>query len=169
MSSPEPSDPEPSPEELSMPAHVYEGANAPALLRAVFQNEEARVALTALFDSGFEDLVTGGRASEYGALVERFKLKYAAVDENLAQIASRLPAALAPSVNSVLRLEGERAAFLLRVQVLRQRLSMAELDQPDRPQMAQELGALRKQMQSTMGEIAETLEELRSEAADYEE
>ena len=45
--------------------------------------QEARLQVTQVFTSRFEDLVTAGRAAEYPPLVERFKPKFEACQTSL--------------------------------------------------------------------------------------
>ena len=93
---PEPAqDTGPSPEYLRIPSSVLAAAGPSELVGAVLQSQESRVGVTALFDSAFEDLVTAGRADDYPALVDRFKLNYAAISENFS-VAPRLPLPYSP-------------------------------------------------------------------------
>ena len=130
----------PDPSELRAPAGSFDDAPLGAVLRAVFRSHEGRVTLHALFDDAFERLVTDGRAAEYAPLVERYRLKYAAFDENDARCADRMRAisdgaGCAAMVDGIRRAESARLELHAEIQVLRQRRSLAAPDNPARAEL----------------------------------
>ena len=70
-------------DELLIPEAVIASASARELASMVQKVQEARLQVTQVFASRFEDLVTAGRASEYPPLVERFKPKFEACQTSL--------------------------------------------------------------------------------------
>ena len=130
----------PDPSELRAPGGSFDDAPLAAVLRAVFRSHEGRVTLHALFDDAFERLVTDGRAAEYAPLVERYRLKYAALDENEARCADRMRAisdasGCAAMVDGIRRAESARLELHAEIQVLRQRRSLAAPDDPARAEL----------------------------------
>ena len=125
------------------------------------------------FDDAFERLVTVGQADAYPACVERFKPKFAAIDADLERIAmrcdSRNQQPLSGLVRSIIREERKRLEAKLAEQVLRQRYSISELDDEDRPAIKQRLQKTSAELAERAAAVEEALEELRAEAADIEE
>ena len=152
-----------------MPEAVLQGADLPALLQFVQKLQSARVGLNASFDSCYEDLVTAGRASEYAALVDRFKLVYAAADASMVALAGRIEEGSKPCadlVRGVVREEAARLDMHLKVQVLRQHHSLSSADDPSHAEIKAELASARAALAAREEAITEALEELRCEAAD---
>lgn len=116
-------------------------------------------------------MVTAGRASEYPALVDRFKPKFAACQSSLERIAAALSSepVVAGLVGKVAREEGKRLDMQLELQVQEQHLSLLGLDDPDQPELKQAVIAKRKALKDCTDGIYEILEELRCEAADIED
>ena len=72
-------------------------------------------------------------------------------------------------VRKVAREEGKRLEMQLELQVLEQHLSLATLDDPDQPELKQNVVAKRKALKDCTDGVFEVLEELRCEAADIED
>lgn len=162
----------PSADELEVPPDVIAASTAVELVKLVQRVQEARLAVTERFQSRFEDLVTAGQAADYKGLVDRFRPRYAAVDDSLERIAVALSPAhgmLASLVRGIIKREAARLDLALEEQVLRQNLSLLGPDEPDRPELKGRVGALQKKLAETEGAIHEGLEELRCEAADIED
>ena len=99
-----------------------------------------------LFDDAYEQLVTDGRAADYAALVDRYRLKYAALNDNDSRCADRMRAAAdgdscATLVDAARRAEEARFELHVEIQVLRQRLSVAALDGPEKAEIADRLSS----------------------------
>ena len=139
------------------------------LANMVHKVQEARLQVAEIFESRFEDLVTGGRAGEYAGLVERFKEKFDACSGSLIRLADALDsrnATIASLVRKVISAEGRHFTLLLELQVLRQRYSLLSIDDPDQPELKEILAAKQRDLSVCTACIYEALEELREEAAD---
>ena len=154
-----------------IPAHVIAGASPAERAGFVHKVQEARLQVTEVFTSRFQDLVTAGRAADYPPLVDRFKLKFDACQQSLERISEALSAQpiVAGLVRNVAREESKRLELQLELQVLEQNLSMLGLDDPDQPDLKEKVLAKRKALKECVEGIYEVLEELRGEAADMED
>ena len=65
--------------------------------------------------------------------------------------------------------EEKRFALQLELQVLRQRYSLVDLDDPEQPELKQATATCQKRLKECTSAIYEILEELREEAADLED
>ena len=161
----------PSAEELAAP--ISDSDSAASLLRSVQRTQEVRIAVAERFEELFEFLVTGGRADEYSGLVTRFKARFEALSGNLERAAALLDAAKqAPLARLVRGIAREEAAHLdeaLKVQVLRQRLSVCEAESEAAAGLKKQLAAAGAAVAARREAVFESLEELRCEAADLEE
>ena len=162
----------PSVEDLHLLERDIRDEGLISLISLVQRVQQMRVGLYEYFDDAFERLVTVGDAEGYPSCVDRFKPKFAACDEDLERIAMRLDALHGPVsalVRNVIREERVRFSAKCDEQVLRQRLSLTEVESDERPalkQRVQEVGAtLARHAES----VEEALEELRAEAADADE
>jgi len=164
---------EPTPDELRMPEDFLATSAASRVLSAVFQTQEQRVTITALFESRFEELVTAGQAAAFPELVERFRLLYDAIAANLVACAERLDAlgqpALAAMVQSLWGDEEVRGKLWLDMQLARQHHSVSSIDDPARPELVETLRVAKRELAQKVESITEKLEELRCEATDLEE
>ena len=163
----------PSVEDLSLPEHQIRDVGVRQLILLAHKVQELRVAVFGHFDDTFERLVTVGDAEGYPACVERFKARFAACDENLERVAMRLDALqqapIGMLVRGVIRLERSRLDAKCNEQVLRQRLSVTDLESEERPGLKQRVQELAGSLAQRAAEVEEALEELRAEAADCDE
>lgn len=163
----------PSVDDLTLPEAQIRDAGVRTLISLVQKAQQLRVATFGNFDDAFERLVTVGDADGYPACVERFKPKFAALDSNLERCAMRLDALQqAPCgtlVRSITRNERLRFEAKCDEQVLRQRLSLTELESEERPDLKSKVQAKSEALAAHAMAVEEALEELRAEAADVEE
>lgn len=143
------------------------------LMQLVHQNQQARIELSALLDSRFEDLVTAGQAAEYSALVERFNAKFDALSQNTDAIAAKFRlepeggAMLASLLQRLQRQEEERLKLQLKIQVLRQRSSLSAGGAEDEhAELEAQLSEQRTAMKECTAAIFELVEEMQCEVAD---
>lgn len=168
---PEPPKEGPTADELSIPAEVLDAASSTKLVALVQQSQTQRINVAQKFEDVFEILVTGGRADEYTALCDRFSTRFGALSRNLEMCAARLSGepALATMVQDVNASEAKRLELQMELQVVRQRLSLAEVESEDAAGGKQRVTALEGELKALTGQIYESLEELRCEAADLED
>lgn len=128
------------------------------------------------FDDLFEHLVTGGRADEYPALVDRFKARFDALTNNLDEVAAALekkktlsPPSLAPTVRSINKNEGRRLSKQLELQVLRQRLSITDAEGAEREDEKARVKDVEDELSTLGASIYDALEDIRAEVADLDE
>mmetsp|Transcript_23574 Transcript_23574/g.58508 ORF Transcript_23574/g.58508 Transcript_23574/m.58508 type:complete len:182 (-) Transcript_23574:357-902(-) len=157
-------------EDLLLPDTTTTTASPQELVRLVQTVQEARLQVMEVFISRFQDLVTAGRAAEYPALVERFKPKFQACQTSLGRISDALGPhqVVAALVKRVEAEESKRLDIQLELQVLEQHLSLLGLDDPDQPEMKEQVRTKRAALKTCSESIYELLEELRCEAADIE-
>ena len=162
----------PSVESLRIPDSDIISSSTAALLRLVQKSSEMRIGLYSTFDDCFENLVTRGKADEYSGLVDRFKLKFSAIDDTLGRVCDRLHVASQPAlvamVQTVIREERDRLAAKLDEQVLRQHLSTTDLESEERPALKKRVQDVSSSLASKAAAVEDALEELRAEAADLD-
>jgi hypothetical protein len=162
----------PSVESLEIPQADIEASGTVALLQLVQRAQQMRIRLFSTFDDAFEMLVTHGKADEYPGLVDRFKLKFAAIDDTQTRVCDRLQAmqpALVAMVKTVIREEQSRLMAKLDEQVLRQHLSTTDLESDERPGLKRRLQDVSASLASRAAAVEEALEELRCEMADLDD
>lgn len=151
----------PSLEDLTLPEPALRDAGVRQLVSFVMRVHSFRVAAFGRFDDAFEHLVTVGDADGYPACVERFKPKFAALDANLERIAMRLDAlhqaVLGGLVRGVVRCERTRFTVKLDEQVLRQRLSVSELESEERPALKASVKAKEQALAAQASAVEEAL------------
>ena len=161
----------PSVEELTLPQDALGSASDADLFRFFFAHQTARIELITFFDDAFEHLVTDGRADDYPGLVQRFKSKFAVIDQNIERIAAKL-GGLGPVIPNLMRavLTEEKARLDLKCeeQVLRQHLSTTNLEDDARPALKQKVASVTASLSAKAAKVEESLEELRAEQADLE-
>lgn len=142
-------------------------------MQLVHQNQQARIELSALLESRFEDLATAGQAEEYNALVERFNVKFEALSQNTEAIATKLRlepeggAMLASFLQRLESQEEERLKLQLKIQVLRQRASLSAGSVGDgHTELESQLSEQRAAMKECTAAIFELVEDMQCEVAD---
>ena len=171
---PEPkADEGPSAEDLIMPERQIRDTGARDLLGLISRIQGLRVSVYKFFDDAFERLVTVGDAEGYPACVDRFRAKFQALDSDLERIAMRLDglkqAPLGTLVRGVIRSERTRYEAKCDEQVLRQRLSLTEVESEEHASLKQQVKKVQSTLATRAEAVEEALEELRAEAADMEE
>ena len=175
---PEDYKPQPPPEgpsvaELSIPDADLSSAGAAELLHLTQRGEQVYIGLMQAMDEAFEHLVTVGDADGYPLMVERFKPKFASLDGNLSRIATHLERLSQPALASVVKQIAAKGPTRLNAkleeQVLRQRLSVTDLDDEERPTMKAKCASVTAGLTSQNAAVEEQLEELRAELADLDE
>ena len=168
-----PADEGPSVDDLTLPEPAVRGAGVLELIKFVQRVHEFRISVFGHFDDAYERLVTVGDADGYPACVERFRPKFAALDGDLERVAMRLDALQQPPLGalarSILRSERKRFDAKLEEQVLRQRLSITDLEDDERPALKQQVQQKGAALAAQAAAVEEALEELRAEAADAED
>ena len=164
----------PSVDDLRLPDGNIASAGAADLLHLVSRAEQIRVSLVKAMDEAFEHLVTQGEADGYPPMVERFKPKFAAIVDNLNRIASRLGGSLSqPALENMVKQIAAKAQSRLEAkleeQVLRQRLSITDLESDERPALKTKLQSVSAGLTSQDAAVEELLEELRAELADLDD
>jgi len=163
----------PSADDLAVPNQMMRTAGTRDLLQIVQRTEQMRISVTAALDDAFERLVTQGNADGYHPMIERFRPKFAALDGNLVNCSTRLDSNSAPMlaglVRKIIKEETLRLDTKLEEQVLRQRLSLTDLDADDRPALKSRLQEVEISLKTSGATIEEALEELRAEAADLDD
>ena len=144
------------------------GVNPPAHQRPVAEGEDPQKIVWA-----YTGAVTQGDADGYAPLCARFQPKFVALQENLEDIVKRLQALgqpmLASMVGKMAAAAPHRLSDKLEEQVLRQRLSVCELESDERPALKEQLQSVQAKLQAQDASVEETLEELRAELADLDE
>lgn len=168
-----PPDEGPTAEDLAIPEEAIAEAIASSCLGFASKVEQHNLNLFAAFDNAFEHLVTRGDASGYPPMVDRFKPKFAALEQNLERIAARLDALkqvpLAGLVRRMATAAPDRLEKKLEEQVLRQQVSVSELESEERPALKERLKAVTASLKTKDAAVEEVLEELRAELADLDE
>ena len=160
-------------EDLTVPEHAIADEGVRSLILLAQRVQQMRVQVYSHFDDAFERLVTVGDAAGYPPCVERFKPKFAACDDDLERIAVRLDALrhapIGALTRNVVRSERLRFAAKCEEQVLRQRLSLVDLESDERPALKQQVQAASSGLAQLAASVEEALEELRAEAADADD
>ena len=160
-------------DECTLPEKDIRDTKARGLILLVSKVQQLRVGIFDYFDDAFERLVTVGDAEGYPACVERFKPKFTALDGDLERCAMRLDALqqapLGTLVRGIIRIERIRFDAKCEEQVLRQRLSLTELDSDERPALKTSVVQKTAALAAEAAKVEEALEELRAEAADLDE
>jgi malonyl CoA-acyl carrier protein transacylase len=163
----------PGVDELKITQSDVSSAGAVQLLHLAQRTEQVRIGLVKVLDDAFEHLVTQGDADGYPPMVDRFKPKFAAISENLDRVAAQLQVISQPMLANMVKqlvATGEpRLQAKLEEQVLRQRLSITELNDEERPALKAKLASVTEGLMRQDAAVEEQLEELRAELADLDE
>ena len=163
----------PNAEDLTLPEHEIRDEGVRGLIAIVNKLAQLRVAVYGHFDDAFERLTTIGDADAYPACVDRFKQRFKALDDDLERIAMRLDALKQPPISnlvrSVVRAERDRYSCKCDEQVLRQRFSLSEFESDERASLKSQMQAATASLAQKAESVEEALEELRAEAADFED
>lgn len=163
----------PSVEDLKIADDEISTAGAAKCLHLTQRAEQVRISLVQSLDDAFEHLVTQGDADGYHPMIERFKPKFSTMTDNLERIIARLASLSQPALANVVKqvaAKGQsRLDAKLEEQVLRQRLSITDLEDEERPTLKAKLGKVTEGLKGQDAAVEELLEELRAELADLDD